>query len=165
MLRYWQLIESLFEPAIPSVRVFEQDLSGDVACNAGEIAFGKVDLLAGNALLAGALAYIEGVGDGRVIMQDAARAWLRLRQAVTRPAEADLAALAIGERSVDFGRAGAVGDGGKLPDGPLSRLTSIRTQLWREGAIVRAFPHLRWPLLTAIEAFHALRGFSIGLHR
>ncbi len=165
VLRYWQLIESLFEPAIPSVRVFEQDLSGDVACNAGEIAFGKVDLLAGNALLAGALAYIEGVGDGRVIMQDAARAWLRLRQAVTRPAEADLAALAIGERSVDFGRAGAVGDGGKLPDGPLSRLTSIRTQLWREGAIVRAFPHLRWPLLTAIEAFHALRGFSIGLHR
>jgi hypothetical protein len=46
---------------------------------------------------------------------------LRLRQAVTRPAEADLAALAIGERSVDFGRSGTVVDGGPLPRGALSR--------------------------------------------
>lgn len=165
VLRYWQLIESLFEPAIPSVRVFAQDAGGEITSNAGDIAFGAVDILAGNALLAGALAYIEGVGDGTTIMVDAARAWPRFRQAVTRPAEADIAALAIGERSVDFGRVGTVGDGGVLPGGPLSRLGSIRTQLWREGAIVRAFPHLRWPLLTAIEAFHALRGFSIGLHR
>lgn len=165
VLRYWQLIESLFEPVIPSVSFFAQDGSGNVTCNAGNIAFGAVDLLAGNALLAGALAYIDGIGDGTAIMVDAARAWPRLRQAVTRPVEADLEALAIGERSVDFGRTGTVGDGGVLPGGPLSRLASIRTQLWREGAIVRAFPRSRWPLLTAVEAFHALRGLSDGLHR
>jgi FMN phosphatase YigB (HAD superfamily) len=165
VLRYWQLIESLFEPALPSVRSFAEE-AGEVTCNAGDIAFGAVDPAAGNPLLAGALAYIDGIGSsGAAIMADAARAWPRLRQAVTRPVEADLAALAIGERSVDFGRAGTVGDGGALPAGTLSRLASIRTRLWREGAIVRAFPRSRLPLLTAVETFHALRGLSDGLHR
>lgn len=165
VLRYWQLIESLFEPAIPSVRSFTEDADGEVGCNAGDIAFDAVDPAAGNPLLAGALAYIDSVASGPAIMADAARAWPRLRQAVTRPVEADLAALAIGERSVDFGRAGTVADGGTLPAGTRSRLASIRARLWREGAIVRAFPRSRLPLLAAIEAFHALRGLSDGLHR
>lgn len=165
VLRYWQLIESLFEPAIPSVRSFAENAGGEVTCNAGDITFGAVDPAIGNPLLAGALAYIDGVRGGTAIMVDAARAWPRLRQAITRPVEADLAALAIGERSVDFGRSGTVGDSGALPGGPLSRLASIRSQLWREGAIVRAFPRSRLPLLTAVEAFHALRGLSAGFHR
>ncbi|QEL23768.1 HAD family hydrolase [Bosea sp. F3-2] len=165
VLRYWQLIESLFEPAIPSVRSFAENAGGEVTCNAGDITFGAVDPAIGNPLLAGALAYIDGVRGGTAIMVDAARAWPRLRQAITRPVEADLTALAIGERSVDFGRSGTVGDSGALPGGPLSRLASIRSQLWREGAIVRAFPRSRLPLLTAVEAFHALRGLSAGFHR
>lgn len=165
VLRYWQLIESLFEPAIPSVRSFAEGANGEVTCNAGDIAFGAVDPSIGNPLLAGALAYIDGVGSGAAIMADAALAWPWLRRAVTRPAEADLSALAIGERSVDFGRSGAVGDGEALSGGSLSRLASIRSQLWREGAIARAFPRSRLPLLTALEAFHALRGFSAGFHR
>lgn len=165
VLRYWQLIESLFEPAIPSVRSFSEGNEGEVLCNAGGIAHGAIDVAAGNPLLAGALAYIDTVADGQAIMADAARAWPRLRQAVTRPGEADLAALSIGERSVDFGRTGTVGDGGALQGGMLARLTALKTQLWREGAIVRAFPRSRLPLLTAIEAFHTLRGLSAGFHR
>ncbi|CAN7550376.1 hydrolase [Bosea sp. LjRoot9] len=165
VLRYWQLIESLFEPAIPSVRSFAEGTDGAIICNSGDIAFGAVDPAAGNPLLSGALAYIDDVDGGTAIMADAARAWPRLKQAITRPAEADLAALAIGERSVDFGRAGTVGDGVALPGSALSRLASIRTQLWREGAIVRAFPRSRLPLLTAVETFHALRGLSTGFHR
>lgn len=165
VLRYWQLIESLFEPAIPSVRSFAEGPDGEVTCNAGDIAFGAVDPTIGNPLLAGALAYIDGLGSGAAIMADAASAWPRLRQAVTRPAEADLSALAIGERSVDFGRSGVVEDGETSSGGSLSRLASIRSQLWREGAIVRAFPRTRLPLLTAIEAIHALRGLTAGFHR
>lgn len=165
VLRYWQLIESLFEPAIPSVRSFAEGANGEVTCNAGDIAFGTVDPSIGNPLLAGALAYIDGVGSGAAIMADAARAWPWLRRAVTRPVEADLSALAIGERSVDFGRSGVVGDREALSGGALSRLASIRSQLWREGAIARAFPRTRLPLLTALEAFHALRGLSAGFHR
>lgn len=165
VLRYWQLIESLFEPAIPSVRSFAEGTNDEVTCNAGDIAFGTVDPSIGNPLLAGALAYIDGVGSGAAIMADAARAWPWLRRAVTRPVEADLSALAIGERSVDFGRSGVVGDREALSGGALSRLASIRNQLWREGAIARAFPRTRLPLLTALEAFHALRGLSAGFHR
>lgn len=165
VLRYWQLIESLFEPAIPSVRWFSEDENGEVTCNAGDIAFGAIDPGIGNPLLAGALAYIDAITSGAAVIADAARAWPRLRQAVTRPVEADLSALAIGQRSVDFGRSGIVGDGEALPGGALSRLASIRSQLWREGAIARAFPRASLPLLTALEAVHAVRGLSAGLHR
>lgn len=165
VLRYWQLIESLFEPAIPSVRSFKEDENGKVSCNAGDIAFGAVDPSIGNPLLAGALAYIDDVASGAAIMADVARAWPRLRQAVTRPVEADLSALAIGRRSIDFGRPDIVGDAEALSGSALSRLASIRSQLWREGAIARAFPHARLPLLTALEAAYALRGLSAGFRR
>lgn len=165
VLRYWQLIESLFEPAIPSVRLFTEEENGDVACNAGDIAFGAIDPGAGNPLLAGALAYIDGIASGAAVMVDAADAWPRLRQAVTYPVEADLSALAIGQRSVDFGRPGIVGDGDASSGDALSHLASIRSQLWREGAIARAFPRARLPLLTALEAAYALRGLSTGFHR
>lgn len=165
VLRYWQLIESLFEPRIPSVRSFAEDANGEVTCNAGDIAFGAVDPSIDNPLLAGALSYIDGVASGAVITADAARAWTRLRRAITRPVEADLSALGIGQRSIDFGRPDIVGDAAEASDVSLSRLASIRSQFWREGAIVRAFPRSRLPLLTALEAFHALRGLSAGFHR
>lgn len=165
VLRYWQLIESLFEPAIASVRSFSEASAGKIMCNAGDIGFGAVDVAASNPLLAGALAYIDGVVDGRSIMTDATHAWPRLKRAVTRPNEADLAALSIGDRSVDFGRMGTVRDDTLAPGCMLSRLSSIKSQLWREGAIVRAFPHSRLALLVAVEAFHAVRGVSAGLRR
>lgn len=165
VLRYWQLIECLFEPAVPSVRSFTEDPGGTVVCNAGDISYGAIEIGVGNPLLAGALAYIDGIASGAEIITDAAGAWPRLRRAVTRPVEADLSALAIGQRSVDFGRGGIVGDGEVLPGGVLSRLASIRSQLWREGAIARAFPLSRRPLLTALEAVYALRGLSADVRR
>ena len=165
VLRYWQLIESLFEPAIASVRIFSEGRAGEIICNSGDISFGAVDVASGNPLLAGTLAYIDGVVDGRSIMEDAAHAWPCLKRAVTRPEAADLAALSIGERSVDFGRNATVRDDVLAPGTALSRLSSIKSQLWREGAIVRAFPHSRLALLVAVEAFHALRDVSAGLRR
>lgn len=161
ILRYWQLIESLFEPAIPSVRLFHESPAGEVVANSGNIAYGALDPSAGNRLLTGVLRYIGDMprdGGGAVALRDAEIAWRRLKQAITRPTEADVGCLEVGVRSVDFGRSGAVrvlDAGGDVTF--TRRLRSIKSQLWREGAIVREFPLLKPALLAMLESVHALR--------
>jgi FMN phosphatase YigB (HAD superfamily) len=161
ILRYWQLIESLFEPAIPSVRTFSEDATGEIVSNAGEIGYGAIDPAAGNPLLFGALSYIDGLSDGASALRDAQRAWVRLKRAITNPTPADVEALGVGVRSVDFGRSDVVSVLSAVRDNsPIRRLKAIKSQLWREGAIARDFPLLRPALLAALEAAHVLRALS-----
>jgi FMN phosphatase YigB (HAD superfamily) len=160
VLRYWQLIESLFEPAIPSVRLFAEDKAGRVGANCGDIRFGMVDPSAGNNLLRGALAYIELLpkNGGAIVLRDSEIAWHRLRRAITRPGGSDLQSLDVGDRSVDFGRAEM-----RRVISPAqrsrSKLRSLKSQLWREGAIAREFPVLKHILLPILESAFSLRGF------
>jgi FMN phosphatase YigB (HAD superfamily) len=168
VLRYWQLIESLFEPALPSVRLFHENEAGEVVANSGSIAHGALDPAAGNPLLTGALHYIDNLpdGGGAMALGDAEIAWQRLKQAITHPTEADVACLEVGGRSVDFGRPGEVRVLTAAERASLAtRLASIKAQLWREGAIVREFPVARPALLTMLESVHVLRGCSAQLRR
>jgi FMN phosphatase YigB (HAD superfamily) len=163
VLRYWQLVESLFEPAVLSVRLFSETPDGAVGANCGPIGFEAIDPGVGNPLLSGALHYIDNLdaGGGATIFRDAERAWVRLKRAITKPGVADVACLEVGGRSVDFGRsatvrvidAGALGRAG-------SAIAAIKAQLWREGAIAKAFPTTSPALLTLLEAAHAMRGLS-----
>ena len=161
VLRYWQLIESLFEPALPSVRVFSRDGSGQVVGNCGDISHEAVDASLGNRLLTGVMAYIDALpaGGGIVVRQDAERAWSRLKRAIIRPSRIELECLDVGARSVDFGRAATVNVFNaearlSLPQ----RLRSIKLQLWREGVIAREFPVLKHVLLPLMECAQSLRG-------
>ncbi len=164
ILRYWQIIESLFEPAIPSVRHFSESGDGTVYCNAGNIAYGEVDPTDGNLLLAGVLKYIERIGSGAEIMSDADLAWVRLKQAITNPGAFDMMALGVGARSVDFGRPESVYVLKQSAAPELGkRLTAVKSQLWREGAIARDFPFLKAALLPALEMAHIVRGVSARL--
>lgn len=166
ILRYWQLIESLFEPAIPSVRLFRVSETGDIVANSGNIARGLLDPAVGNPLLAGVLDYIDNVPGGDVALHDADVAWRRLKRAITRPTEADVNCLEVGFRSVDFGRSGGVRVlGADQNAGFWVGLKWIKEQRWREGAIVRKFGLLRPALLGTLEALHMLRGISAQLYR
>jgi FMN phosphatase YigB (HAD superfamily) len=161
VLRYWQIIESLFEPAIPSVRHLHETPDGAIAGNSGDIRYGEVDPAAGNPLLSGTLQYIGGLKDAAALLRDADRAWAKLKQAITNPGKADMAALGVAPRSVDFGRAGLVpvvasSEGAGLRQ----KLMSVKSQLWREGSIARDFPVLKPALLGALETVHLLRGVS-----
>lgn len=160
VLRYWHIIESLFEPGVPSVRRFELTDDGRVATNSVDMRY-PLDPHLINPLLKGALAYIDTLPGGANVMEDAAVAWRRLKRAITFPSSLDLAALEVGARSVDFGRTDAVkvirdGD----DDGLRARLTAVRANLWKEGAISRDFASLSMPLLLALEMAYALRGAS-----
>jgi hypothetical protein len=164
VLRYWHLIESLFEPAVPSVHLFAEDELGQVKANCGEIAFGAIDPSAGNRLLSGALKYIEALPTegGAVALRDAEAAWHRLKGAITRPSEAELRCLEVGGRSVDFGRPDVlrIFESGQK-ETFMKKLVSLKAQLWREGAIAREFPFLKHALLPLLGCVHSLRSLLV----
>ena len=164
VLRYWQLIERLFEPLIPSVRTFVRGSSGEITANCGDIEYGVFDPTAGNALLTGAIQYVRSlpaINAGAVACLDAETAWQRLRRAILRPTPADLNHLDVGIRSVDFGRPDLMKD--SVPEGSGSlvrKLAALKGQFWREGAITRDFPALKHVLLPALGSIQSVRGLS-----
>jgi hypothetical protein len=167
VLRYWHLIESLFEPAVPSVRSFAEDELGQVVANCGDISFGAIDPSASNPLLSGTLAYIEALSTngGAVALRDSEVAWHRLKRAITRPTAAALRCLEVGGRSVDFGRPDVLR---VLTPGKnqtfMRKLMSLKAQLWREGAIAREFPFLKYALLPILATVQSLRGLLARQH-
>jgi FMN phosphatase YigB (HAD superfamily) len=165
ILRYWHIIESLFEPAIPSVRHLNEGDDGVVRSNAGDIDYGAIHAAAGNSLLSGALDYIDRLESGGQVMQDADIAWARLKRAITNPSASDMTVLGVGPRSIDFGRRESVRVLEQTDNADFARrLSSMKSQLWREGAIARDFPRLKSALLPALELAHIVRGVSARLH-
>jgi hypothetical protein len=161
VLRYWHLIESLFEPAVPSVRLFAEDEHGQVKANCGDISFGAIDPSENNSLLRGALSYINELpaNSGAIAFRDADVAWHRLKRAITRPTAAELRCLEVAGRSVDFGRAEVLPIFAAANDVTfLKKLMSLKLQFWREGAITREFPFLRHFLLPMLSGLLSLRG-------
>ena len=116
------------------------------------------------ALFAKAAANIDRISNGTAIMSDADLAWTRLKRAITNPRAFDMMALGVGARSVDFGRAESVYvlKQSGAPD-LARRLSAVKSQLWREGAIARDFPFLKAALLPALEMVHIVRGVSARL--
>jgi len=166
ILRYWHIIERLFEPSVPSVRMLRLGSDGLVEGNCGNIAYGKIDASAGNPLLAGVLDYIDDLDDGAQVMRDIPAAWVRLKQAITNPSELDVLALGVGLRSVDFGRPDTINILNRTDKaGIAQQLKSVKSHLWREAAIARDFPRLKSALLPVIELVHILRGVSARFQR
>jgi FMN phosphatase YigB (HAD superfamily) len=161
VLRYWHLVESLFEPAVPSVRVFSENEVGEATANCGDITFGAIDPAEKNPLLAGTLAYIDALpeGGGAVVLQDAEAAWRRLKHAITHPTETELRCLEVGGRSVDFGRSDVLDVVASANNMTLvKKIRSLKAQLWREGAIAREFPVMKHALLPMFGSIMSLRG-------
>ena len=167
VMRFWHIIESLFEPQTASVRLFCEDETGAVSANCGDVRFGVFDAAAGNVLLTGALQYIDAIEDGRgdQVWRDADRAWPRLKRAITRPSPDALLALDVGDRSVDFGRSEVTQTVKSSSGGLITRLRSIKAHLWREGWVTRAFPVLKPVLLLGLEIAQSYRGVRSDLRR
>jgi hypothetical protein len=167
VLRYWHLIESLFEPAVPSVRLFAEDELGKVGANCGDISFGAIDPSENNPLLSGALGYIDALPThgGAIALRDAEIAWHRLKRAITRPTKAELRCLEVAGRSVDFGRSDVLRVFAPGQNQTFTRkLMSLKAQLWREGAIAREFPFLKHALLPLLATVQSLRGLLARQH-
>ncbi|MBX9932023.1 MAG: glycosyltransferase [Methylobacterium sp.] len=157
-LRFWHLIESVLEPELPSVKSFTALPAGSPPRANLEIAGWRQHIEPSErGLFSGALAYVDGLDRAALprIAADAEEAWSHLKRAVTWPNQGDVALLALQDRSRDFGRADHVAQfAGQAGRG---RLPRIRDSLWREGAIVQAFPRVGRLGLALVEAAHTVR--------
>lgn len=160
LLRYWQLIEWMLEPRLPSVTTFTMD-DGESRSNL-EIA-GWRDRVPpeSHGLFSGVVEYIDELSPGSFFAEidgKSRHAWHALKRAVIFPSRADVARLSIDDRSHDFGRSGAVPVFAAEPSaGFVGRIRMLRQSLWREGAVTRSFRLLRGALLVAIETAYIVR--------
>lgn len=160
LLRYWQLIEWMLEPRLPSVTTFALD-DGEPRSNL-EIA-GWRDRVPpeGPGLFSGVVDYVDELPAGSFFAEIDGKsrpAWRALKRAVIFPSQADVARLSIDDRSHDFGRSGAVPVfAPEIGAGFFGRLRMLPQSLWREGAVTRSFRLLRGVLLVAIETAYIVR--------
>jgi hypothetical protein len=158
-LRYWQVIEDLLEPALPSVRRFDVSGSSVVSNLEREGWRARVEPEPGT-LFHGIVDYIDALpaeGYAAMIHADARDAWKRLRRIIVWPRPAEAALLLVGERSRDFGRMDTVQGLEPAAAGLAQAIAAVRRSLWREGAAALQFPRSRLVLQAGLEAFHILR--------
>ena len=154
LLRYWHLVEWLFEPDLSSVRSFGE-VAGEVRSNLEVAGWRERVQPTPGSLFAGVLDYLNELpapAAARVLV-DADRAWTALHRAITFPSPGHAAALAVGVRTHDFGLTGTWS--ARPWQGPLAALRG--STMWREGEIARSGSRLRRPLLAAVETAYGAR--------
>ena len=163
VLRYWQFVESLFEPDLESVRTFAQADDGTIASNLEAGDWRERLAVSRSPLLNGVLSYIEDLprnGWFERLCLDEPVSWLVLKKTILFPTKFDLQILSIGWRSLDFGREGKIK---ALSSGRASslrgRLALFRTALWKEGLAALEYPATRLFIQAALELSYAMRWF------
>jgi hypothetical protein len=156
ILRYWQLIESLFEPNIPSCKTFHRAADGSVISNVEKAdwvsspeAFCRSEFLS-------TLQYLQSLDRQRwfsKVTSDCDVAWPMLRSAIIFPKPSSIAALAIRRPTRDLGRSGADDPNVQQAGG----IRGLRSAYWREGYLAEQFPRGSRLLQLALEAFFAAK--------
>ncbi|KYH44970.1 hypothetical protein [Branchiibius sp. NY16-3462-2] len=154
LLRYWQYIEWLFEPELPSVRTFAPGPDGPVSNLQRDGYRARIQPTAQTAF-AGVVSYLDDLPTDSAtrLAQDVPAAWRRFQRALVLPDARAVDALMIGVRSHDFGRDETWHL--RAWNGPLAALRG--SSMWREGEITRSGTKLRIPLLLGVEAAYVAR--------
>ena len=142
ILRFWQLIEAVFEPELESVVAFSE-VDGKVVSNL-EVEGWRQDLLQNaSPFFKGVMAYLQRITPETLpqSLMDIESNWRRLKKTIVFPSADEARILAIGARSRDYGRTQAIEDGKRANFGGLwSNVSEVRTALWKSGAITRLYP-------------------------
>ena len=156
ILRYWHLVEGLFEPSLNSVTSFS-DVDEKPVSNL-EYSGWKDDLVAKSSeMFRGTLDYIDAMQeqDFRRQATVADKAWKTLKRKLIYPKSADLDVLMLGERSRDFGRTRFVSTFPNLMKP--GKLKQLKSALWKAGAAVQLFPASFPFIQRVIEGSYFLR--------
>lgn len=164
-LLYWQFIESMLEPALPSVRYYKTEINGhvvsDLEVSGWENRLGPPP----ESALAGAYRYLQELTPDAIpsIEDNAIVAWRQLRRMIVFPTKYDIALLAVGRRCFDFG----VDDGAeftsRLEDAGKSlreQIATVRASIWPEGELRKQFPRAAGPLLLSLELFRFIKAVA-----
>ena len=162
MLRYWHFVESLFEPALESVRTFTENqgvLRSNLEIEGWQ---SRVQPTPGSSY-AGLVDYLETLPPrpAERILLEADRAWTWFHRAIVWPDRSHGLALSAGLRSYDFGSDVTFTE--RPWRGSIAALRG--SSMWREGEIARSGSRLRLPLLLGIEAAHSARRLIQAVHR
>jgi len=164
-LHYWQLIEAMLEPALPSVRYYRDDAVGRVVSDL-EISDwqDRLSPVAGS-MLDGACRYLGELTPQSIpaISSRGRMAWSQLRRRVIFPATADVALLAVGRRNFDFGVDEAVEFRSRLGKSGRSireKLSIAGTSLWQEGELRKQFPRTAGLFLLGLELSRLVRALT-----
>jgi FMN phosphatase YigB (HAD superfamily) len=157
LLRYWQLVESLFEPDLSSVRTFHEDDRGAVRSNLEQPGWEDKLSPADDTRFAAVMHYLEGLrpGDAGRVLAESTAAWRTLHRTIVFPSQEQASLLTLADRSRDFGHDQRVR---VLPTNRRLSPTSLRGSMWKEGLIALQAGALRRPALWALEAAYAVRG-------
>lgn len=160
VLRYWQWIEHLFEPPLPSVRGFDGDGRSTLEREAPD--WREALLRSPDPVMAEAWRTIDALGPGDLphLAARGRRGWRVLHRALAFPSPRLAAQLAVRRRSRDFGLDGHV-------DAWSTRrsVAALREARWKEGALAHLYPALRLPAQLVLEALHAARWTGAALRR
>jgi FMN phosphatase YigB (HAD superfamily) len=158
VLRYWHLIESLFELSVPSATTFPcvAELAS-LSEGFSNSSFAETDHLVGASFKA-VSEYLDDLAKQKFldrIMGDSLGAWQRLKFIVITPKKIDVDLWATGPRGRDFGRAETV-EAITMLSGPglMARIRAIRYSRWKEGAIAKYLGWFRAPVQWALEAVY-----------
>ncbi len=170
ILRYWQLIESLFEPALPSVAVFRRSGEGAVMSNLETPGWRHSIELSCRTDFRSVLQYLSSLDRARWFEQvtvDCDHAWRVLRSAILFPKRSDTQRLFIRMPTRDLGRS-EVGAGPGTVVGQLDlkhRIRGIRSAYWREGYIAETFPRTGRLFQIAMEIVYGVKFIATGIRR
>jgi len=111
-LSFWHLIESVLEPKLQSVKSFRMVAGSEEPRSNLEIEKWRTAsiqmMMVMNYSPACSLIRSDSMGCNSQDLQDAARAWRRLRRIIIWPKPADVELLTTGDRSCDFGSSAAI---------------------------------------------------------
>ena len=155
VLRYWQLIELVFEPSLESVVLFK-DENGCVLSNLQKPGWQDALMDETSPYFSGVISYLDSVSPDTLPerLADVERSWRRFKTSVVFPDREDLETLSVGARSRDFGRTQTVADSVGQNQ---SKLRTVKAALWKAGAIKSLFPISARFLQLGLESYYFVR--------
>jgi hypothetical protein len=161
-LLYWQLIETMLEPAVPSVRYYREDNAGRVASDLELPDWQDRLEPPAESMLAGACSYLRELTPESIplISSRGQIAWSQLRRRIVFPTAQDVALLAVGRRNLDFGTDESAEFTSRLDQAGRSlreKLSVARASMWPEGEMRKQFPRTAGFFLVGSELLRLIR--------
>ena len=155
ILRYWQLIEEMFEPALSSVMGFSE-VDGKVVADLQVPGWEQLAADHDHPVFLGAQAYLQTLARGDLprIVTDEKVAWKTFKRIIIYPTRAEAHYMSVGLRPRDFGLEGFASDTGNLNE---SRSLRFKHAHWKNAAAHTMFSLPAWPIQFGMEAVYFLR--------
>ena len=155
ILRYWQLIEEMFEPSLSSVMGFKE-VDSKVTADLQVPGWQQLVSDHEHPVFLGAQSYLKTLtpGDLPRIVADEQVAWKNFKRIIIYPTREEAQYMSVGLRPRDFGLEGFASDTGNLNE---SRSLRFKHAHWKNAAAHMLFSIPAWPIQFSMEAVYFLR--------